>query len=357
MTVKKSPPSAGTRRVSYHHGDLKRALTSAALSLVAERGPKGFTLTEAARRAGVSAAAPYRHFADKAHLIATVAEQGFLELHLALSAAADAATEPRAQLIGIARAYVCWAIAHPDHYRVMFGADTDKAEHPSLAAAAGQAFDDLLDAITRCQDAGMMRGQMPQQIAAPLWSLVHGIASLAIDGELRNVGIHQDPGDMVAYALSDLLRVGWTALAHVNPHAHQPASCLVSEGAVWRMRETAKPSANGQGGLYRERMVVEQGSWAKGNLEPQKQVRELLPVLSVSVIERSQYVGFEGRSTVVVGRTDDTDNWLILTFKIEDKIWVKIPLVFNSDIDVKIETHISVINVGTFYVHSIGSIL
>ena len=85
MAVKRS---TRRRRQSYHHGDLKRALTSAALSLVAEKGPKGFTLTEAARRAGVSAAAPYRHFADKAELLAAVAEQGFLALHVALGAAA-----------------------------------------------------------------------------------------------------------------------------------------------------------------------------------------------------------------------------------------------------------------------------
>jgi len=206
MSGKKSPASTETRRDSYHHGDLKRALTRAALSLVAERGPKGFTLTEAARRAGVSAAAPYRHFADKAHLIATVAEQGFLELHMALTAAADAATEPRAKLIEIGRAYVRWGVTHPDHYRVMFGADTDKTRHPSLAVAASQAFGDLLDAITRCQTAGILRGQKPRQIAGPLWSLVHGIASLAIDGELRNVGIDQDPEEMITYALSDLLR-------------------------------------------------------------------------------------------------------------------------------------------------------
>src|SRR5271163_1488355 len=143
--------TAENRRDSYHHGDLKRALTSAALSLVAERGPKGFTLTEAARRAGVSAAAPYRHFADKAHLLATVAEQGFLELHTALTAAADAESEPVSKLVAIGRAYVRWAVTHPDHYRVMFGADTTKIDHPSLALAAGQAFDHLLAAITRCQ--------------------------------------------------------------------------------------------------------------------------------------------------------------------------------------------------------------
>ncbi|MET0702035.1 MAG: TetR/AcrR family transcriptional regulator, partial [Mycobacterium sp.] len=93
-------------RKSYHHGDLKRALTDAALSLVAEKGPKGFTLTEAARRAGVSAAAPYRHFADKADLLATVAEQGFVELHDALIAATDLTTDPAAQVIALGRTYV-----------------------------------------------------------------------------------------------------------------------------------------------------------------------------------------------------------------------------------------------------------
>ena len=193
------------RRDSYHHGDLKRALTSAALTLVAEKGPKGFTLTEAARRAGVSAAAPYRHFADKAELLATVAEQGFHELHADLTAAADAASEPKARVIELGRAYVRWAVAHPDHYQVMFGAENVKADHPTLAAAAEQAFGDLLDAINRCQEAGIVEGQDPREIAAPLWSLVHGVASLAIGGELRAVGIQQDPEAMIAGVVAQLL--------------------------------------------------------------------------------------------------------------------------------------------------------
>jgi AcrR family transcriptional regulator len=204
MSGKKSPAATKTRRDSYHHGDLKRALTSAALSLVAERGPKGFTLTEAARRAGVSAAAPYRHFADKAHLLATVAEQGFLDLHAALTTGADAASEPPEKLIEIGRAYVRWALGHPDQYRVMFGADTDKTQYSSLAVAAGQAFGDLLHAIAGCQAAGLLRGQQPREVAGPLWSLVHGVASLAIEGELCNVGIDQDPESMVSDVLSDL---------------------------------------------------------------------------------------------------------------------------------------------------------
>jgi AcrR family transcriptional regulator len=203
--VTKRAPRSPARRDSYHHGDLKRALTGAALSLVAEKGPKGFTLTEAARRAGVSAAAPYRHFADKAELLATVAQQGFLELHAALDGAAKAASDPKARVIELGCAYVRWAIDHPDHYRVMFGAELVKSDHPILAVAGERAFDDLLDAITKCQEAGLVARRDPRDVAGPLWSLVHGIASLVIGGELRSVEIHQDPEAMVASSAAQLL--------------------------------------------------------------------------------------------------------------------------------------------------------
>lgn len=193
------------RRDTYHHGDLKRALTSAALSLVAEKGPKGFTLTEAARRAGVSAAAPYRHFADKAALLATVAEQGFRDLHAELSAAAGEAADPKGRVVELGRAYVRWAVAHPDHYRVMFGAELTKADHPDLAIAGEQAFGDLLGAIAACQEAGVVAGHDPRELAAPLWSLVHGVASLAIGGELRTVGIEQDPEAIIAGVVAQML--------------------------------------------------------------------------------------------------------------------------------------------------------
>jgi AcrR family transcriptional regulator len=195
--------STAARRDSYHHGDLKRALTSAALSLVAEKGPKGFTLTEAARRAGVSAAAPYRHFADKAALLATVAEQGFLDLHAELVAVDE--TDPKARVVELGRTYVRWAVAHPDHYRVMFGADIGKGAHAGLAVAGERAFGDLVDALARCQEAGMLDGPDARSVAAPLWSLVHGVASLAIGGELSAVGVRQDPEAMVAGVVARVL--------------------------------------------------------------------------------------------------------------------------------------------------------
>lgn len=202
MSAKRSTVS---RRQTYHHGDLKRALTSAALSLVAEKGPKGFTLTEAARRAGVSAAAPYRHFADKAELLAAVAEQGFQELHVALGAAAECVSDPRERVVELGRAYVRWAISHPDHYQVMFGAESLKADQPGMAVAGEQAFGDLLDAIVKCQEAGIVEGRDPREVAAPLWSLVHGIASLAIGGQLTAVGIVQAPDELIAGVVAQVL--------------------------------------------------------------------------------------------------------------------------------------------------------
>ena len=205
---KRSTRSADEPRDTYHHGDLKRALTDAALALVAEKGPKGFTLSEAARRAGVSVAAPYRHFADKAQLLAAVAEQGFIQLHEALVVAGDNVSDPKDRVMALGQEYVRWAVAHPDYYQVMFGAETIKAEHPGLLLAATQAFDHLLDAITGCQESGMMRGLDPREIAGPMWSLVHGVASLAIGGDLHHVGIREDPEAMITRAVVESLKIG-----------------------------------------------------------------------------------------------------------------------------------------------------
>lgn len=193
-------------RTSYHHGDLKRALTEAALALVTEKGPKGFTLSEAARRAGVSLAAPYRHFADKADLLASVAEQGFLELDQAGAAAGHRVSDPRARLTELSRAYVRWAVAHPDYYQVMFGAETkDKADHPGLLAAGAQAFNTLLGVVNEGIEAGLLQGDDPLRLAGTMWSMVHGIAALAIGGDLHHVGIDDDPENLAARATNDLL--------------------------------------------------------------------------------------------------------------------------------------------------------
>ena len=201
----KIPETSTEQRDTYHHGDLKRALTEAALGLVKEKGPKGFTLREVARRAGVSAAAPYRHFSDKAQLLAAAATQGFVQLHEALSAAAAENTDLTRQVLDMGRAYVRWAVTHPDYYQVMFGAELDKSDKPELLAAGARAFGDLLDVIVRCQEANLLPAGDPRDIAGPTWSLLHGIASLTIGSDFSHVGIRENPQALAERAVRALL--------------------------------------------------------------------------------------------------------------------------------------------------------
>ncbi len=196
---------AKAKRGTYHHGDLKRALTEAALQLVQEKGPKGFTLREVARRAGVSAAAPYRHFADKAQLLAAVAAQGFVQLHETLDATAATTTDLSEQVLAMGKAYVRWAATHPDYYQVMFGSELDNTESPEVLTAGERAFDDLLDAIARCQGAGLLPTGDPREIAGPTWSLLHGVSMLTIGSHLTHVGIREEPEALIERSLRDLL--------------------------------------------------------------------------------------------------------------------------------------------------------
>ena len=201
----KIPEATAEHRDTYHHGDLKRALTEAALGLVQEKGPKGFTLREVARRAGVSTAAPYRHFADKAQLLAAVATLGFVQLHETLSATAAETTDLSKQVLNMGRAYVRWAVTHPDYYQVMFGTELDKSDNPDLLTAGTRAFDDLLDTIVRCQHANLLPAGDPHGMAGPIWSLLHGVATLTIGSDLKHVGIREDPQALVERALKALL--------------------------------------------------------------------------------------------------------------------------------------------------------
>src|SRR5258708_6887496 len=118
------------RKKSYHHGDLRRALLDAALALLEKSGVEALTLREGARRVGVTAGAPYHHFADKEAIVASVAEEGFVELGEAMAAARDAA-DPASRLGAMGRSYVRFAVAHPAHFRVMFGKMVDVPRHPA----------------------------------------------------------------------------------------------------------------------------------------------------------------------------------------------------------------------------------
>jgi AcrR family transcriptional regulator len=167
-------------RRPYHHGNLRQTLIDAAVELIAETGPRGFTLREAARRAGVSHNAPYRHFQDKDELLAAVAAQGFEELTRSMTRAARGESGSLQRLRAAGIAYIGFALRRPQHFTAMF--ETPAAE--CSREAGERAFHTLLRLIEDCQKAGELRPDKPHQMATVAWALVHGVAKLALDGAI-----------------------------------------------------------------------------------------------------------------------------------------------------------------------------
>lgn len=177
------------KKDQYHHGDLATALLCAVDEIVREKGVSEVSLREAARRAGVSHSAPAHHFRDKEGLLAAFAEQGFVHLTEALTVAMVEAQDepPLIQMNAIGKAYVKMAAAYPAHYDVMFRSGLDKSNHEGLHQAANATFAVLLDRTTNLVEAGLFPGVDPMDLSAFFWSLVHGLASLWVDGSLPQV--------------------------------------------------------------------------------------------------------------------------------------------------------------------------
>src|SRR5262245_11868819 len=174
----------GGRR-GYHHGNLREALIEAALELIGAKGPAGFTFAEAARHAGVSAAAPYRHFRDRDALMADVARRGFERFEQQLAAAWDEGRpDLRTAFDRLGRAYLAFARTEPAYFAAMFEAGLSMAEHRELQQAGDRAFAVLRGACETLV-AGMPAGKRPpaMMMALHIWALSHGIASLFARGD------------------------------------------------------------------------------------------------------------------------------------------------------------------------------
>jgi len=164
----------------YHHGNLKEALIRAALQFIAEKGPAGFTFAEAARFAGVSPAAPYRHFRDRDDLLADVARRGFEQFADALTKAwDDGRPNPMTAFERMGRAYLSFARTEPAYYSAMFEAGIAPNTSAELAAAGDRAFATMRMACERIV-ARLPSAKRPPvlMVALHVWSLSHGIASL-----------------------------------------------------------------------------------------------------------------------------------------------------------------------------------
>ena len=204
----RTPPMSWTRqgrggRRSYHHGNLREALVDAALDLIAEKGPAGFTFAEAARQAGVSPAAPYRHFRDRDALMADVARRGFERFEQQLAAAWDEGRpSPRERSRRMGGAYLAFAREEPAYFSAMFEAGLSLAEHRELQEAGDRAFAVLRSACEAIV-AAMPAAKRPpaMMMALHIWSLSHGIASLFARGDAARRALPMTPEDLLEAAV------------------------------------------------------------------------------------------------------------------------------------------------------------
>jgi AcrR family transcriptional regulator len=198
----------GDRPRGYHHGHLKEALLRAALDLIAQKGPAGFTFAEAARWAGVSPAAPYRHFRDRDELLANVARHGFEKFELALARAWDdgrPAPFPAFERLG--RAYLDFARTEPAYYSAMFEAGVPPDSSPELLQAGEQAFAVLRKATE------VLASTLPPQARPPalmmalhIWAFAHGIASLFGRGDAARRVLPMAPEELLEAGVLVYLR-------------------------------------------------------------------------------------------------------------------------------------------------------
>jgi AcrR family transcriptional regulator len=169
---------ATTRPTGHHHGDLRNALERAALELVTERGAQGFTLAEATRRAGVSVAAPYKHFPDKDALLADLARQGYEQQHRRFQAAMAGEEDPVEQLAAFAAAYVQFAADSKALFDITFGAGLKKERYPELAAAGDQVLSVLRGPAARLVTDTAGQDDLIHTIGAT----AHGFAAFLAEG-------------------------------------------------------------------------------------------------------------------------------------------------------------------------------
>ncbi|MBL9056835.1 MAG: TetR/AcrR family transcriptional regulator [Rhodobacteraceae bacterium] len=172
-------------KTSYHHGNLRQALVEAALELIAQQGPTGFTLSEAAKAAGVTPAAVYRHFAGRDDLIAEVARQGF-DIFAALMEFAWNGGKPSALAAfeATGRAYLAFARKYPGHYMAMFESGLSLNAHPDLAALSQKARA-VLEQAAAALSQNLPEGRRPpaSMVSAHIWALSHGVVELYMRGQ------------------------------------------------------------------------------------------------------------------------------------------------------------------------------
>jgi AcrR family transcriptional regulator len=208
MVWTRQPQGEGERR-SYHHGNLREALIEAARNLIAQKGPAGFTFADAARSAGVSSAAPYRHYRDRDALMADVARRGFELFEQQLERAWNGGKpEPFKAFETLGRAYLNFARGEPAFYSAMFEAGVPLDSDAELRQASERAFA-VLRRATEALSARAPSGTRPPpalMMSLQIWALSHGIASLFARGDAGRRSLPMTPEDLLEAAVLVYLR-------------------------------------------------------------------------------------------------------------------------------------------------------
>ncbi|GAB3450423.1 TetR/AcrR family transcriptional regulator [Actinophytocola sediminis] len=174
-------------RTNYHHGALREALLTATIELIESDGIGAVSLRRVARAAGVSPGAPYHHFADRAALLAALSDEGYRRLAIALRDARGAAATLDRALAAIVEEYVLFASRHPAYFQVMFRPELKTSHKSQQDAEFGtDAFAVLEGTVDECITAGVLKPVDRDVLTLMLWSLVHGLASLWLDGQLAD---------------------------------------------------------------------------------------------------------------------------------------------------------------------------
>jgi AcrR family transcriptional regulator len=201
------------RKSSYHHGDLRRALIAESTAMIRKHGVEALNLRVLAKRLKVSSGAPYHHFASRSALLDAIAQEGFELLQQGMVSSRDTAKGAGQRLQAIGMAYVQFAVSHPGHFRVMFRAEVRASNEPALSKASENSFGLLCQVIEECQRDGEAPQVDPKLLALTAWSLVHGVATLWVDGALPSKPVEIDPIQMAPMVSGLMVRM-FAAVAH-----------------------------------------------------------------------------------------------------------------------------------------------
>ena len=194
----------------YHHGDLRRSLIRAGSQMIEEKGLAGLSLREVARAAGVSHTAPYRHFQDKADLLAAIAQVGFEQLtDEADKAARRHADDPKAQFVAASVQYILFGVRHPRMAHLLFGGIINMRSAPrALKDASWAAFQLVESIINNGKTAGVFRDNDTMELAVTTWSGIHGLAQLISGGYLARLAATEPQVETLGRMVCQLILTG-----------------------------------------------------------------------------------------------------------------------------------------------------